>query len=255
MHLLDNALAPVPAITNASGAGPSWVRRKLPEAISRITEQRPDVQVEVQTGFDSSLLRGLATGTLDFVVAERPIDSESANLEFHLLTADDLICVGRPQHPLAGRTNVPPVEALALAWALPPDNTLARRKLDGRGISLGLTPPRANVVSTSLTFLLTHAAQTDTLIYTTRSQLLSPEGSRLIEIDVPDLVTNRQAGLIYRKPGLLTPAARAVADRLRDQAMDVIELSVSSHGERNLLIQTPDGVAEPRNRRVEVSVR
>ncbi|AKO99502.1 Transcriptional regulator, LysR family (plasmid) [Marinovum algicola DG 898] len=199
------------------GAGPSWVRRKLPEAISRITEQRPDVQVEVQTGFDSSLLRGLATGTLDFVVAERPIDSESANLEFHLLTADDLICVGRPQHPLAGRTNVPPVEALALAWALPPDNTLARRKLDGRVISLGLTPPRANVVSTSLTFLLTHAAQTDTLIYTTRSQLLSPEGSRLIEVDVPDLVTNRQAGLIYRKPGLLTPAARAVADRLIEE--------------------------------------
>jgi len=34
---------------------------------------------------------------------------------------------------------------------------------------------------------------------------------------VPDLVTNRQAGLIYRKPGLLTPAARAVADRLIEE--------------------------------------
>ena len=59
-------------------------------------------------------------------------------------------------------------------------------------------------------------------------------------------VWNERLGLIR---------ARAVADRLRDQAIDVIELSVSSHGERNLLIQTPDGVAEPRNRRVEVSVR
>ena len=39
-----------------------------------------------------------------------------------------------------------------------------------------------------------------------------------IEIDVPDLVTNRQAGLIYRKPGLLTPAARAVADRLIEES-------------------------------------
>jgi len=59
-------------------------------------------------------------------------------------------------------------------------------------------------------------------------------------------VWNERLGLIR---------ARAVADRLRDQAIDVIELSVSSHGEHNLLIQTPDGVAEPRNRRVEVSVR
>ncbi|MDB6178244.1 LysR family transcriptional regulator [Paracoccus sp. Z330] len=196
------------------GAGPSWVRRKLPEAISRITEQRPDVLVEVQTGFDESLLRGLTTGALDFVVAERPLEGESANLEFRLLTADDLVCVGRPEHRLAGRKNVPATEALAMAWALPPEDTLARRKLDGRVISLGLTPPRAMVMSTSLTFLLTHATLTDALIYTTRSQLLSAEGSRLIEIDVPELVTHREAGLIYRKPGLLTPAARAITEAL-----------------------------------------
>lgn len=49
--------------------------------------------------------------------------------------------------------------------------------------------------------------------------------------------------------------AQAIADMLRSRAMEVIELSVSSHGERNLLIDTPDGVSEPRNRRVEVSVR
>ena len=32
-------------------------------------------------------------------------------------------------------------------------------------------------------------------------------------------------------------------------------LSVASHGEKNLLIKTPDNVDEPRNRRVEVTVR
>lgn len=59
-------------------------------------------------------------------------------------------------------------------------------------------------------------------------------------------VWNERLGLIR---------ARAVAERLRVQAVDMIELSVSSHGERNLLIQTADGVAEPRNRRVEISIR
>lgn len=57
---------------------------------------------------------------------------------------------------------------------------------------------------------------------------------------------NAQLGLIR---------ARAIADLIRRHAIDVIDLSVSSHGERNLLIKTPDGVSEPRNRRVEVSVR
>ncbi|WP_417779379.1 OmpA family protein [Stutzerimonas xanthomarina] len=57
---------------------------------------------------------------------------------------------------------------------------------------------------------------------------------------------NEQLGLIR---------AQAVAEMLRKRHIDVIDLRVSSHGERNLLIKTPDGVSEPRNRRVEVSVR
>lgn len=59
-------------------------------------------------------------------------------------------------------------------------------------------------------------------------------------------IWNEQLGLIR---------ARAVAQMLRGRVIEVIDLRVSSHGERNLLIQTPDGVSEPRNRRVEVSVR
>lgn len=199
------------------GAGPSWVRRMLPEAITRVVAQRPSLMVEVHTGFDESLLGMLAKGALDFVVAERPLGGESGNLEFHFLTSDDLIVVGRASHPLAGRDRVPAIDALSSAWALPPRDTLARRKLDGRAISLGHTPPQANVVSTSLSFLLTHAGQADTLIYTTRSHLLTPEGGNLVEIDVPELVTNRQAGLIFRSPGLLTPAARVIADALIEE--------------------------------------
>lgn len=57
---------------------------------------------------------------------------------------------------------------------------------------------------------------------------------------------NEQLGLIR---------ATAVAEMLRNRNIEVIDLRVSSHGERNLLIATPDGVSEPRNRRVEISVR
>lgn len=33
------------------------------------------------------------------------------------------------------------------------------------------------------------------------------------------------------------------------------EVTVTSHGEKNLLVSTPDNVSEPRNRRVEVAIR
>lgn len=49
--------------------------------------------------------------------------------------------------------------------------------------------------------------------------------------------------------------AQSVADLLCARGLETMELRVDSHGERNLLVATPDATAEPRNRRVEVLIR
>jgi outer membrane protein OmpA-like peptidoglycan-associated protein len=49
--------------------------------------------------------------------------------------------------------------------------------------------------------------------------------------------------------------AQSVADLLRSDGLKVDALTVESHGKRNLLIPTPDETPEPRNRRVEISIR
>lgn len=49
--------------------------------------------------------------------------------------------------------------------------------------------------------------------------------------------------------------AQAIADLLSARGLETMELRVESHGERNLLVATPDATAEPRNRRVEVLIR
>jgi outer membrane protein OmpA-like peptidoglycan-associated protein len=49
--------------------------------------------------------------------------------------------------------------------------------------------------------------------------------------------------------------AQAVADLIQSKGLRVEELTVESHGERNLLVPTPDETPEPRNRRVEVTIR
>jgi outer membrane protein OmpA-like peptidoglycan-associated protein len=49
--------------------------------------------------------------------------------------------------------------------------------------------------------------------------------------------------------------AQAVADLLKGKGLKVDALTVESHGERNLLVSTPDETPEPRNRRVEISIR
>jgi adhesin transport system outer membrane protein len=49
--------------------------------------------------------------------------------------------------------------------------------------------------------------------------------------------------------------ATAISDQLRQLGLQAAALSVESHGERNLLVPTPDETAEPRNRRVEITLR
>lgn len=49
--------------------------------------------------------------------------------------------------------------------------------------------------------------------------------------------------------------ASAVAGMLKDKGLQVLALSIESHGERNLLVKTPDETPEPKNRRVEISIR
>jgi outer membrane protein OmpA-like peptidoglycan-associated protein len=49
--------------------------------------------------------------------------------------------------------------------------------------------------------------------------------------------------------------AQGIAKLLTDQGLKPFALTVESHGERNLLVPTPDETPEPRNRRVEISVR
>ncbi len=49
--------------------------------------------------------------------------------------------------------------------------------------------------------------------------------------------------------------AQAIAKLMTGAGLDVAEITVTSHGERNLLVPTPDNTAEPKNRRVEISIR
>jgi outer membrane protein OmpA-like peptidoglycan-associated protein len=49
--------------------------------------------------------------------------------------------------------------------------------------------------------------------------------------------------------------ANAIRTRLIEAGIDAALIEVSSHGESDLLVKTADSVAEPRNRRVEITVR
>jgi peptidoglycan-associated lipoprotein len=63
------------------------------------------------------------------------------------------------------------------------------------------------------------------------------------------------AGKADANEALALKRAQTVAELFKEKGLKVHALTVESHGERNLLVPTPDDTAEPKNRRVEVSIR
>lgn len=119
------------------------------------------------------------------------------------------------------------------------------------GSALAVTPTAE--VSFTLYFL------SDSTTMDAQSQALVPEIFRAIQerhsTDIEVIGHTDTTGTSESNQVLGMKRAQAVAETLRSMGMDTTNLSVASHGDSDLLVQTPRGVPEPKNRRVEVIVR
>lgn len=119
------------------------------------------------------------------------------------------------------------------------------------GSSLDILP--AAEASFTLYFLL------DSATMTPESEALLPEIFKAIQerhsTDIEVIGHTDTTGTTESNIVLGMKRAQAVAEVLRSRGMDTANMSVTSHGESDLLVPTPKGVPEPKNRRVEVIVR
>ncbi len=104
------------------------------------------------------------------------------------------------------------------------------------------------------------------LLYFNQGSELTPESkqllARLLErakarkaLDISVIGHTDTQGASAANQTLALARANAMAEQLRSLGLEDAVMVVESHGERNLLVPTADEVAEPRNRRVEVTLR
>lgn len=106
-------------------------------------------------------------------------------------------------------------------------------------------------------FLLYFLTGTDILTEESRRQLPDILES-LKEYPAPEVAVIGHTDTVdsaARNAQLARDRAEAIRDVLIDEGLDPALIEVSSHGESNLLVPTPDDTDEPRNRRVEVKVQ
>lgn len=104
------------------------------------------------------------------------------------------------------------------------------------------------------------------LFFKTGKALLTPESQEMISAIAAESKRRKAisisisghtdaAGSDTLNEKLAHERAEFIQQLLVDAGIDQEKISLSSHGKGNPLVPTPDGVAEPRNRRVEVVVR
>ncbi len=119
------------------------------------------------------------------------------------------------------------------------------------GAALAARPPLAEQF---LLYFLTGGSE-----LTPESKALLPrivERARArVALDMSVIGHSDTQGKAEANEALALRRAGAIAQQLRQLGLQDAVLSVESHGERNQLVPTPDETAEPRNRRVEITLR
>ena len=193
------------------GAGPAWLRRHLPLAVARTVARYPGIRVKVGGGFDEELFRSLRRGEFDFVVAELPDDRRG--LEVRPLASDELGVCCRAGHPLTERRRLAARDLLqpirGCCCRAPRARSAGWRHCSRRRTSRR----RQTVVETSShAFLLNMVRHSDALTFTVSRTVDIEEGAGLVMLNVPRLKVRREAGIVLRRGGWLSPAA-AASDR------------------------------------------
>lgn len=197
------------------GAGPSWERTILPEALAEFRAARPGVRISVLGGTDDALKLHLRDGGIDFVLAAIP-DAQALepDLDWLPLTEDEYCVIAGQDHPLAGRAAIPLAALLDFPWVLPGAQSLMMRRLHLAFRARGLTPPDT-AIETDIVALRHRLLGCGPYLSFTAARLTAELAQHsILRLDVPEAISRRAAGVITRQQMEPSPAAAALIETI-----------------------------------------
>ncbi|HEY1931941.1 MAG TPA: LysR family transcriptional regulator [Acetobacteraceae bacterium] len=203
------------------GAGPSWERAVLPEALAAFRAHRPEVRIHVLGGTDDFLKEHLRNGVLDLVLAATPdAPALDPDLEWQPLLTDQYCVIAARSHPLRRRRGIGLGELLAYPWILPGAHSLMveRLRIIFRAHAL---PAPVPAIETDIVALRHQLLVSGPYVSFSAAGFLAELADRtIVRLDVPNAVWRRAAGIITRRGMEPNPAATALLATIAGVAKD-----------------------------------
>ncbi len=218
------------------GALRAAANTRLPDAVMRFSNQRPDLRLKVEVDQNTSLISNLARGRFDFVVGVGESDLGALKLDYEPLWTDALVVVTRAGHPLhqgRGEVGITPAELARQTWIMPDSGTPYRRRLDDYFYSVGVQPPTPALICGQLQFIRTMLLKGDYLAFLPSDSIgLECEAGLLVAHAIESDFLTRSIGLVTRRDHVLTSGSVEFLALLRE----LIRASAPSRGHSTTLI-------------------
>lgn len=164
----------------------------IPTIVERFTEKYPHVVVEAELVRSPIIesLPGLRDRTFDLILARPPHTDDRVldGIETELLFEDPMVIVAGTHSPWARRRKIDLADLVEAPWILPRPNGLSHRFVAGACKKLGLGPPSAKMVSSTIDLRVSLLASGRFISVLPRSVYLRDKvrhGLKMLPVEMP----------------------------------------------------------------------
>jgi DNA-binding transcriptional LysR family regulator len=192
----------------------------LPQAMSIIAREHPDLRVRLAVESSDVLLEELTQSRLEIMIGRLFESHDKKNLSYERLADEPVCAVARPGHPMLSNPALTLRQLEQAAWIVPPMGSVLRHRFELMFKEAGLDIPPRLIETSSILFVTKMLQQSDfvSIVPTEVARYYASYGMVAI-LPIQLSCTMDAFGIILRKDWLLSPAAKVVLRALKTAAV------------------------------------
>lgn len=200
----------------------------MPRLIAAFTQQHPDIVIDLHITGRDGLLTQLETNERDMVImGSAPADD---TLEAMPFLEDPLVVIARPDHPLAGKTRIPPADLGTERFLMRESGSDTREVTDDFFREQGIEPRTTMVINSNEAIKQSVQAGIGLALVPTQSVMLELEVGRLVKLDLDAVAPQRVWYLVHRREKRFS----AIAEAFRNFVLDTAQYRTVACAPRSL---------------------
>ena len=188
-----------------------------------------DIRLEVAPS--ATLIASLLAGDYDFVLSRLPPEIDPRQFDISRGRAEDIVFLARPEHRLAGKTQLSLADLAGCTWIIQPPGTPMRQAVEDAYLSYEAALPQEIIITTSLLVMIACLSSSDAISPISRevADLIGAtmHGGRLTTLDVRESIVVAPYHVISRKDQNISP----LAQKLRGFVLRALSDPASNHAQ------------------------